>query len=382
MDRIDICIIGAGVAGLALARQLALTFPHLEIALLEQHDQPGEETSSRNSEVIHAGIYYPPASLKARYCAEGSSLLYDYCREHRIDCRRVGKLIVAQQGEEAELQRILDNARACNVNSLLSLDQAQIKKLEPAIQASAALFSPATGILDSHGYMQSLLAQAQSAGVMFARRTKFVSAAQVPDPDHGRLFCVRFTTDQSSDVDEFACRLLINCAGLAARRLVMSVEHELSGLVLPAVNFIKGNYFSYDGKSPFNHLIYPVPETGGRGLGIHATVDLGGQCRFGPDVEPVEDESYAVDPGRRQRFAAAVSRYYPSLDEKRLTPAYSGIRTRAEGVDGTADFRICQELSTAPGVIHMLGIESPGLTASLAMAADISCQISESGLLD
>lgn len=382
MDRIDICIVGAGVAGLALARQLALTFPQLEVALLEQHDQPGEETSSRNSEVIHAGIYYPPASLKARYCVEGSALLYDYCRENRINCRRVGKLIVAQQGEEAELQRILNTARACGVNSLVAMDQAQTKKLEPAVRASAALFSPATGILDSHGYMQTLLAQAQSAGVMFARRTKFINAVQMSDPDHGRLFRVSFTTDHSPDADEFACRLLINCAGLAAHRLTKSVEHDLSGQTVPAVRLIKGNYFSYEGKSPFNHLIYPVPETSGRGLGIHATLDMGGQCRFGPDVEPVEEVSYAVDPGRRQHFAAAVSRYYPALDQERLTPAYSGIRARAEGVDGVADFRICQDLSTAPGIIHLLGIESPGLTASLAMAADISCQINESGLLD
>lgn len=382
MDRIDICIIGAGVAGLALARQLALTFPHLEIALLEQHDQPGEETSSRNSEVIHAGIYYPPASLKARYCVEGSALLYDYCRENRINCRRVGKLIVAQQGEEAELQRILNTARACGVNSLVAMDQAQAKKLEPAVRASAALFSPATGILDSHTYLQSLLAQALSAGVMFARRTKFISAAQMSDPDHARLFRVRFATDQSPDADEFACRLLINCAGLSAHRLATAVEHDLSGQALPAVRFIKGNYFSYEGKSPFNHLIYPVPETNGRGLGIHATLDLGGQCRFGPDVEPVEEVSYAVDPGRRQRFAAAVSRYYPALNQERLTPAYSGIRTRAEGIDGIADFQIRQDLSQAPGIIHVLGFESPGLTASLAMAADISRQISKSGLLD
>jgi L-2-hydroxyglutarate oxidase LhgO len=358
---VDICVIGAGVIGLALARQLSASFPSCEIVVLEQQAGIGQETSSRNSEVIHAGLYYPPGSNKARLCVRGQALLYDYCMQHNIPCRRIGKLIVAQRGEEHQLQQIAERALACGVNNLRLMSAHQIKRLEPAVQAECALWSPGTGIIDSHSFMVSLRQYIESTGNVVATRSRFLRAQPCDNLTPG--FDVDVETEGDSELVRLHCRVLINSAGLSA--------------------LIKGNYFSLSGRSPFAHLIYPVPDSAHRGLGVHATLDLAGQCRFGPDIEPVGVIDYRVDEARKPLFVEAIRRYYPALDESRLHPDYSGIRTRLMINDGeAADFMIQGHTDHGcPGLIQLFGIESPGLTASLAIAEEVSEQLKIQGLL-
>lgn len=372
---VDVCIVGAGVIGLSLARTLARDNPGKDILLLDQHDRIGAETSSRNSEVIHAGLYYPPGSLKATLCIRGRELLYAYCEQHQIAHRRIGKLIVAGQQDAAALEQIYQRAQQNGVTSLQHLDRAALKQREPHVQADLALWSPDTGIVDSHGLMQQLLHDAQTAGVTLALRSTLLQA------EPGNCGGFSLLIQSGPDTMHLHSRLLINCAGLHAGALAQRIA-GLKACHIPAIQFIKGNYFSLSGRSPFSHLVYPVPDPLQRGLGIHATLDMMGQCRFGPDIEALtatapDKLDYSVDAARRTAFVQAISRYYPAIDVQRLHPAYAGIRPRLQTQDGSAaDFLIQEPASHGvAGLWQLFGIESPGLTSSLALAEHLSTRI-------
>ena len=374
---IDICIVGAGVVGLALARELSGAFPAKEILLLERHDEAGQETSSRNSEVIHAGIYYPPGSLKAVTCIRGRNLLYDYCAQHQIPHKRIGKLLVASEAESSTLENIQRRAQANGVESLQLLDKWQIRALEPAVKADVALWSPETGIVDSHSLMQCLLREAQARGVTFARCSVFAGAAVLPD-HRG----IRLSIESVGESMLLDTRVLINSAGLYATEVARCIEGIRPDAV-PEIDYIKGNYLGLSGKSPFTHLIYPAPDPAQRGLGIHATLDLAGQCRFGPDIEPVSTIDFSVDESRIPLFAQAILKYYPGLQQARLQPAYAGIRPRIRtAAAAIADF-VIQDVSKhdVAGLWQLFGIESPGLTASMALAEHVRDLIIESAIL-
>ena len=374
-DSVDICIVGAGVIGLALARELVSAFPSRQIVVLEQHSHIGMETSSHNSEVIHAGIYYAPGSLKARCCVRGKELLYDYCNTLSIPYKRTGKLIVANRTEQSALEAILQRAHANGVNTLQFIEKDQIAAMEPNVHADIALWSPETGIIDSHDYMQHLLREAQSGGVVLACRTKLLQT-QATDQDG-------FELRLQSGAEELTLRtrVLINCAGLHA----VSVAGAIDGLdpaCIPHIQFIKGSYMRLSGKSPFTHLIYPVPDPAYRGLGIHATLDLGGQCRFGPDIEAVNSLDLSVDPARIPLFEKEIRRYYPELDAQRLHTDYAGIRPRLITNNGEpADFLIQNaDKHRISGLWQLFGMESPGLTASLAVAELVASEIRGSAI--
>ena len=374
-DSVDICIVGAGVIGLALARELVSAFPSRQIVVLEQHSHIGMETSSHNSEVIHAGIYYAPGSLKARCCVRGKELLYDYCNTLSIPYKRTGKLIVANRTEQSALEAILQRAQANGVNTLQFIEKDQIAAMEPNVHADIALWSPETGIIDSHDYMQHLLREAQSGGVVLACRTKLLQT-QVTDQDG-------FELRLQSGAEELTLRtrVLINCAGLHA----VSVAGAIDGLdpaCIPHIQFIKGSYMRLSGKSPFTHLIYPAPDPAYRGLGIHATLDLGGQCRFGPDIEAVNSLDLSVDPARIPLFEKEIRRYYPELDAQRLHTDYAGIRPRLITNNGEpADFLIQNaDKHRISGLWQLFGMESPGLTASLAVAELVASEIRGSAI--
>lgn len=361
MDRVDCVVVGAGVVGLAVARALARA-GH-ETLILEAEDAFGTVTSARNSEVIHAGIYYPAGSLKARLCVEGRRQLYDYCRDHGVDHRRCGKLIVATDAaQEAELARIAAHARANGVDDLEVLDAAQARALEPALNCTAALLSPSTGIIDSHGYMLSLLGEAEAAGAMLA----LLSPVRSLHPQADGIDVV------AGDDDEpvLRARLVVNAAGLAAPDLARRVE-GIDAAALPTAYYSKGSYFTLSGRAPFSRLVYPVPEPGG--LGVHLTLDLGGQARFGPDVQWVEAPDYEVDPARAEHFYAEIRRYWPALRDAALAPGYAGVRPKiAAPGEPAADFRIDDAgVHGIAGLINLFGIESPGLTASLAIADEV-----------
>ena len=356
MDEVDCLVIGAGVVGLAVARALALR--GREVIVLESQAGIGMGTSSRNSEVIHAGIYYPAGSLKARLCVQGKKLLYEYCKDRGVDHQRCGKLIVAtSQAQMDQLHNIQRKAIANGVDDLVLLDRAAACALEPALQCHGALLSPSTGIVDSHGLMLSLQADLENAGGLVALHTSVVSAQLGPD-----AICVTV-----ADGLQLRPKVLVNAAGLLAPDLARHFE-GLSPAHLPQAYYAKGNYFSLTGKSPFSHLIYPVPEHAG--LGVHLTLDLGGQAKFGPDVQWVDSPNdWLVDPQRGEVFYAAVRRYWPALADGALMPAYAGIRPKISGPEeAAADFLISgPEDHGVAGLVNLFGIESPGLTSSLAI---------------
>lgn len=384
LDTVDITIVGAGVIGLAVARQLVLErrVGKRTIVLLDQERSFGQHTSSRNSEVIHAGIYYPSGSLKARLCVRGKALLYDYCQRYGIAHRACGKLIVAQPGEEAALEALREQALANGVDDLDILDRAQIRDLEPDIQGSAALLSPSTGIVDSHQFMQSLLTAAEQAGVLF---TPLTSVTALRRAGNGFDIAVSASDGRQASAYRFHSRALINCAGLWAgeiaallyRATQSDATRSDAGFRPPPSYWCKGDYFSYHGPARFKHLVYPLPEAGTRGLGVHATLDLGNQIRFGPDSYYLDGMDYTVDGGKAETFAAAIRRYLPSIAASQLRPAYAGIRPKLAGPgEPAADFMI----ATANGErsdteLHLLGIESPGLTASLALAEEVASRL-------
>lgn len=358
MADIDAIVVGAGVVGLAMARELALR--GRSVIVLEATGTIGTGTSSRNSEVIHAGLYYPKNSLKARLCIEGRDLLYAFCESHGVPYRRCGKLIVATDDAEiAALETLRAKGLVNGCDDLILLDRDAALALEPALACRAALYSPSTGIIDSHAYMLALQGDAEDKGAAFAFNTPFEDAAA-----RDGEFIVRAG---GAEPMELSATILINAAGLYASKVAARIE-GLSPAHIPPTNYAKGNYFLLSGKAPFSRLIYPAPHA--HGLGVHLTLDLGGQARFGPDVEWVDAIAYEVDPRRGDGFGEAIRRYWPGLPEGALTPGYCGIRPKICGPDDPApDFRIDgPDLHGLPGLINFFGIESPGLTASLALA--------------
>lgn len=371
MEKTACVIAGAGVVGLAIAREMAMR--GYETLVLEAEHMIGTHTSSRNSEVIHAGIYYEPNSLKARFCVEGKALLYAYAQAQGIPHKRCGKLIVAtSQNQHKALDTIVARATACGVHDLQRLTAIEAKRLEPAVECTAALFSPSTGIIDSHGLMLSLQGDAENHGAAIAFNTEILT---VEHSDDG--FAITTRDRESGEQYTVHAERFINAAGLGAQAIAATIN-GLAAEHVPALHLAKGNYFSALGKNPFSHLIYPVPEDGG--LGVHLTLDLNGQMRFGPDVEwlPNADTSggldYSVDPQRGNSFYAAIRNYWPDLPDGSLQATYSGIRPKLSGKGGAvADFKISapQDHGIA-GLVNLFGIESPGLTSSLAIAAYVS----------
>ncbi|MGA0704700.1 MAG: NAD(P)/FAD-dependent oxidoreductase [Steroidobacteraceae bacterium] len=360
MESVDCIVVGAGVVGLAVARQLA-SAGH-DTLILERNAGIGEETSSRSSEVIHAGLYYPAGSLKARLCVAGRHALYRYCEERNIDHRRCGKLVVAStEGEEARLRNLLSSGHHNGVTDLQWLDATAARKLEPALACHAALLSPSTGIIDSRGLMLALLADAEAAGAGLVTRT--LVSRITPDP-RGLL------VDIDGEEEGILARMVVNAAGLGAVDLA-SRTVGLQRQFVPSLHIAKGNYFSYDGKSPFSRLIYPLPQPGG--LGIHLTLDLAGAPRFGPDVEWLDSPDYSVDPALAEPFARSIAHYWPAVETDRLRPGYAGLRPKIVGKGAAAaDFRIDgPDLHGIKGLVNLFGLESPGLTACLAIAAEV-----------
>ena len=363
IEQTEAVVIGAGVIGLACAR--ALAGRGIETLILEQHEDFGQETSSRNSEVIHAGLYYPSDTLKARFCVEGNRELYDYCSTRSISHKRCGKLIVAtHEVQIAHLRKLQEQAIHNGVSDTCMLDRYEAQALEPALHCVAALHSPSTGIVDSHALMLSLLGEAEAHGAVFSPH----STVQAIEAREG---AIRLEVTSGGTEMLLEAALVINAAGLSAVALAHTIRDYPPSLTPPAF-LAKGNYYALAGRSPFSHLVYPVPEEGG--LGVHLTLDLGGQARFGPDVEWIDRIDYSVDPRRADRFYAEVRKYWPGLSDDSLMPAYSGIRPKISGPGApAADFLIQgPESHGIAGLVHLFGIESPGLTACLAIAAHVS----------
>lgn len=367
MDKVDSIVIGAGVVGLAIARELAIG--GREVIIVERETLIGSITSARNSEVIHAGIYYPAGSAKARLCVAGRKLLYEYCETRNIPFDRCGKLIVATSPEQvAKLQGIRRAAATNGADDLIMVSGEDARRMEPALNCVAALLSPSTGIIDSHAYMQALLGDATSRGASLALQS--VVARGCATSNGIRLM---IDTPDSAPM-ELLADVVINAAGLDAPSVAARID-GLDSCHVPRAWFAKGNYYSLSGRAPFSRLVYPVPEPGG--LGVHLTLDLGSQAKFGPDVEWLDIQAsdeidYRVDPGRADRFYAEIRKYWPGLPDEALAPAYSGVRPKI-GPPGTdADF-VIQGPAThgIPGLVNLFGIESPGLTSSLALAGEV-----------
>lgn len=359
-EHIGAIVIGAGVVGLAVARELALA--GREVLVLEANESFGMETSARNSEVIHAGVYYPACSLMARLCVEGRQALYAFCESHGVTARKCGKLIVATTPEEVATLEGIRARAAVNGAPLTTLSRAEALAMEPALACEGALWSPETGVLDSHAYMLALRGDAEAAGAMFAFHAP---AARIAT--EGGRFVVE---TGGGDAMTLTCDVLVNAAGHGAPALAAGMAGYDSALA-PRAYLAKGNYFTLAGRSPFSRLIYPVPQPGG--LGVHLTLDLGGQAKFGPDVEWIERLDYRVDPARGEKFYAAIRRYWPALPDGALQPGYAGVRPKiAPAEAGTQDFRVQGPTEHGlAGLVHLFGIESPGLTSSLALARHV-----------
>ena len=356
MDRVDAVVIGAGVVGLAVARALARA--GREVLILEAEDAIGKHTSSRNSEVIHAGIYYPPSSLKARACVEGRQRLYDFCAERGVPHRRCGKLIVATDASQREqLEGIRQNAHANGVTDVVRVSPAQARAMERELHCVAALHSPSTGIIDSHALMLALLRDAERAGAMLALKSPLEQGV-------ARTVGIELHV---TDAEPILAEQVVNSAGMRAPSLARRIDGYPAELAPPEL-YAKGNYYSLATQPPFSRLVYPVPEPGG--LGVHMTLDLGGRARFGPDVEWVDTIEYTVDPQRAERFYAAIRRYWPGLPDGALEPDFAGIRPKISGKDAPAADFVVQgpREHGVPGLVNLFGIESPGLTAALPLA--------------
>lgn len=356
MDQVECVVIGAGVVGLAVARALALA--GREVMVLEAAPAIGTGTSSRNSEVIHAGIYYAPGSLKARLCVLGKGLLYDYCAERGIGHRRCGKLIVATAPEQlTQLQGIVDKAARNGVNDLVMLTGAQARAMEPQLTCEAAVYSPSTGIVDSHALMLALQGDIENAGGMAVLNSPLAHAE-----------CSSTAINLvASDGTCLQAKTVVNAAGLQAPALARCFK-GLDPRHVTRAWFAKGNYFTLSSRAPFSHLIYPVPQAAG--LGVHLTLDLGGQAKFGPDVQWVSSaDDLAVDPARGDAFYAEVRKYWPALEAGALIPGYAGIRPKIHAPEEVArDFLIQGPADHGvPGLVNLFGIESPGLTSALAI---------------
>ena len=373
MDQVDTVIVGAGVVGLAAARALARA--GREVLLLEALDAFGQGTSARSSEVIHAGLYHAPGSLKARLCVAGREALYAYAAARGIGHRRCGKLVVATEaGQAGALEAIRARGTDCGVEGLELLDARAAQALEPALRCVAALGSPATGIVDSHALMLALLGEAEDHGALLALRSPVERVRVIA----GGGFEV---VVGGAEPTRIGARALVNAAGLHACALARAID-GLDPRHVPAPHWARGHYFACSGRAPFSRLIYPLPEPGG--LGIHLTLDLGGQARFGPDVQwlpvaPRGAEDYAVDPALAGAFERSVRRYWPALPAGALQPAYAGIRPKVAGPgEPAADFRIDGPARHGvTGLVNLFGIESPGLTASLAIGEHVAALLRE-----
>ena len=368
METVQALVIGAGVVGLAVARALARR--GLETLVLEQDRALGQGISARNSEVIHAGLYYPTGSLKALCCVRGRQLLYDFCEARQVPHRRCGKLLVATSpAQRAALESLAAQARANGVDDLQWLGGPEAQALEPALRADAALLSPSTGIVDSHALMQALEADLEAGGGQALPCSRVLGWHSRPEGLH-----VLQVQSADGEVSELGCRVLVNAAGLWATVLAEASTGLPPGLTTA---FCKGSYFSLQGRAPFTRLVYPMPEDGG--LGVHLTLDLAGQARFGPDVQWLpegttpESLDYAVEPSRMQAFEADIRRYWPALPEGALQPAYSGVRPKLHRPGTSApDFQMDGPTRHGrAGLVHLLGIESPGLTSCLALAEEV-----------
>ncbi|WP_420333208.1 NAD(P)/FAD-dependent oxidoreductase [Roseibium sp.] len=360
MHDIETVVIGAGVVGLAIARALAIA--GREVMVLERHGLIGSETSARNSEVIHAGIYYPPGSLKAKLCLPGKHLLYQFCDENGIAYKKTGKLIVASnENQLPELERLHAQAEATGLHDLEVYDAKRLKQIEPALDCISALYSPSTGIIDSHAYMLALQGHLEARGGQVVLGSSVDRIEKTPEG-----YAIRVTS-ADGDSMPLTCRELIISAGHGAPGLAAN----LPGATPPKAYLAKGNYFKLQGKAPLSRLVYPVPEPGGSG--VHITLDLQGQARFGPDVEWIERINYDVDPARGEKFYAAIRSYWPGLPDNSLVPDYCGIRPKIVGPgEPAADFRIDgPETHELEGLVALYGIESPGLTSSLAIGNEV-----------
>lgn len=360
MDKIDITIIGAGIVGLAIARELSEKYPNKDIVVLEKHDSYGQETSSRNSEVVHAGMYYTPGSLKAKFCVEGRQLLWDICAKNNILFRKLGKIIVATKEEELkQLDEILEKGEANGVDGLRVIGKEEIGKLEPNVKALAALHSPITGVVDSHGLMKYFYRKAKDHGVMFCFGSE---VAGIKKEDGGyKINCRdRSLTCPSLEIES---HIVINSAGLFSDKIAAMV-----GIDRPEykIHYLKGEYFAYNKTRLVNGLVYPTPQKGNKTLGIHTLIDTGGSIKFGPNAYPVDEIDYNVVADHRSAFHESIKNYLPSIQLEDLSPDQSGIRPKLQMKDGKEpDFIISQDL---PGFINLIGIESPGLTSAPAIA--------------
>ncbi|GAB2183625.1 NAD(P)/FAD-dependent oxidoreductase [Roseibium sp. LAB1] len=362
MHDIETLVIGAGVVGLAIARELALT--GREVMVLEQHDLIGSETSARNSEVIHAGIYYPTGSLKARFCVEGKAKLYRFCAENGVGFEKLGKLIVASNNDQLEqLQAIRRKAAENGVTDLVFVERDSLQQTEPELSCTGALHSPSTGIVDGHGFMLALQGGLEANGGQVVLNTRVARLESLAEGGF-RLHAETGGTETYA----LTCKELILSAGHGAPALASG----LVGTHPPTAYLAKGSYFKLQGKAPFSRLVYPVPEPGG--LGVHLTLDLQHQARFGPDVEWVDNADYRVDPVRGDSFYAAIRSYWPGLPDGALVPDYSGIRPKISGPgEPAADFRIDGPADHGlDGLVALYGIESPGLTSAMAIASFVT----------
>ena len=364
MESVDTVVIGAGVVGLAVSRALALA--GREVLILEAEAQFGAHTSSRNSEVIHAGLYYPPGSLKARLCSIGNAALCQYCAERSISHRRLGKILVACTETELPALGYYAHRAALNGVPLQPLNSAEIRQIEPEIHALAGLYSPNTGIIDSHGLMIALLSDAEQAGAILVTRTPVIG---------GQITGKGIVLKTGGDAPfTLRCRQVVNSAGLSSKDVARSFAGFPSDKI-PPMFYAKGHYFTLSGRAPFQHLIYPMPDHAG--LGIHATLDLGGQCKFGPDVSWLETVDYAFASGLEPKFYKSIRRYYPALPDGALQPGYTGIRPKLSGPSEPAgDFLIQgQSAHGVAGLVNLMGIESPGLTSAMAIAQEVLQQL-------
>lgn len=365
MDHVDCVVVGAGVVGLAVARAMARG--GREVIILEAADAIGTGVSSRNSEVIHAGIYYPTGLVKTRLCVNGKQAMYAFCDTYNVPYKRCGKLIVAtREAEIPKLHALKAQADANGVTDLIWLNAGQARTLEPALTCVAALLSPSTGIIDTHAYMLALLGDAEAHGTMLALETPVVAGKASADG-------IVLETGGAEPMTVLA-KTVINSAGLGAQAVARSLV-GMPETKIPPQFLAKGNYYTLSAASPFRHLVYPMPQDGG--LGVHVTLDIGGQTRFGPDIEWVDTLDYVVDPSRSNGFYAAIRTYWPDLPDGALQPGYSGIRPKIERPGGpNTDFLIQgSEAHGIAGLVNLFGIESPGLTASLAIADEVAARL-------
>jgi L-2-hydroxyglutarate oxidase LhgO len=361
MDRVDIAVVGAGVVGLAVARTMAQS--GREVVVIEKEPGVGRHTSSRNSEVIHAGIYYPPGSCKARLCVAGRHGMYRYCEENGINHRRLGKLLVATRDDEIPaLEKLRAQAEQNGVDDLAWLDAAELRALEPALAGVCAIHSPSTGILNSDELMRALRRDAEAAGAQIALGTALLRGRAA---EHGVVL-----STSGNGAATLLASMVVNAAGPWAPSVARSIQ-GVPTAAIPTAYFAKGHYASLRGRAPFSRLVYPVPVPGG--LGVHYTLDLGGQARFGPDVTWVDGVDYAFDESRLQTFYSTIRRYYPGLADGDLGPGHTGVRPKIVPAGAPdADFVIQgPAVHGVPGLVNLFGIESPGLTASLALAEEV-----------